>query len=88
VDLVSKAFKIRTFEGLGKVFVCKLCNSVFVSAKDCESHLKFYHKVFSEKKLNYLLEQEEYFERVKKLWSSVETARPSSQKALMDFVKS
>jgi hypothetical protein len=76
MDLVNEAFYIKELEGLGRVFVCKVCGAVFVSAVDSERHIKLYHRIFSKKRL----------EEVEASWLSARTASTSKRRTLLDFV--
>jgi hypothetical protein len=56
-DLVAEGFKARKLEGLGDVFVCRICDTIFVSANDALRHLQLYHKILSAVRLRQVLEE-------------------------------
>ena len=55
-DLVAEAFNVKSVPGLGDVFECKVCGSLFVSANDAQRHITLYHKVTTSLRLQQLLE--------------------------------
>jgi hypothetical protein len=55
-DLVAEAFKVKSMPGLGKVFECRLCGCLFVSANDAQRHITLYHRVTTSLHLQQLLE--------------------------------
>jgi hypothetical protein len=79
--LVAEGFKAKRLEGLGDVFVCRLCDTIFVSANDALRHLQLYHKILSVKRLEQVLEEGIWRER--KCSSSGE----SKERSLIRFVK-
>jgi hypothetical protein len=62
-DLVAEGFKIRRLEGLGDVFVCRICDTIFISANDALRHLQLYHKILSTLKLRQVLDEKVSGER-------------------------
>jgi hypothetical protein len=80
-DLVAEAFKTKKLEGLGNVFVCRICDTIFVSVNDALRHLQLYHKILSALKLRQVLEESVSGER--KCSSSGE----SKERPLTHFVK-
>jgi hypothetical protein len=56
-DLAAEGFKVKRIEGLGDVFVCRLCDTIFVSANDALRHLQLYHKILSAVRLRQVLEE-------------------------------
>jgi hypothetical protein len=55
-DLVAEAFKVKSVPGLGKVFECKVCGALFVSANDAQRHITLYHRATTSLRLQQLLE--------------------------------
>jgi hypothetical protein len=80
-DLVAEAFRTRRLEGLGDVFVCRLCDTIFISANDALRHLQLYHKILSTVRLRQVLDEKVSGER---RCSSSDGQR---EKSLVHFVK-
>jgi len=80
-DLVAEGFKVRRLEGLGDVFVCKICDTIFVSANDALRHLQLYHKILSTLKLRQVLEESVSGER------RCSSSGESKERPLTQFVK-
>jgi uncharacterized C2H2 Zn-finger protein len=74
MDLVSEAFKAVKVEGLDRVFVCRICGAIFVSANDSERHIKLYHRIFTKRRL----------EEVES-WLNAMSASSSKQKTGLGF---
>lgn len=55
-DLVAEAFKVRSMPGLGRVFECKVCGCLFVSANDAQRHIALHHRATTSLRLQQLLE--------------------------------
>jgi len=62
-DLVAEAYRTKRLEGLGDVLVCRLCDTIFVSANDALRHLQLYHKILSAVRLRQVLEESASGER-------------------------
>jgi hypothetical protein len=80
-DLVAEGFKVRRLEGLGDVFVCRICDTIFVSANDALRHLQLYHKILSAVRLRQVLEEKVSGERRCSLSDG------QREKSLIHFVK-
>jgi hypothetical protein len=79
--LTAEAFKTKRLEGLGDVFVCRLCDTIFVSANDALRHLQLYHKILSALKLRQVLEESVSRER------GCSSSGESKEMSLVHFVK-
>jgi 4-hydroxy-3-methylbut-2-en-1-yl diphosphate synthase IspG/GcpE len=62
-DLVAEAYRTRRLEGLGDVFVCRICDTIFVSVNDALRHLQLYHKILSTVRLRQVLDEKVSCER-------------------------
>ena len=80
-DLVAEGFRVRRVEGLGDVFVCRICDTIFVSANDALRHLQLYHKILSTLKLRQVLEEKVSGE------SRCSSSGESKEMSLVHFVK-
>jgi len=80
-DLVAEGFKVRRLEGLGDVFVCRLCDTIFVSANDALRHLQLYHKILSAVRLRQVLEEKVSGER------RCSSSGESKERPLAQYVK-
>jgi hypothetical protein len=80
-DLVSEGFRIKRLEGLGDVFVCRLCDAIFVSANDALRHLQLYHKILSADRLRQVLEEKVSGER------RCSSSGESKERPLTQYVK-
>jgi len=50
-ELVEEAYTVKRIEGLGDAFVCKLCETIFISLNDAKRHLTLYHRIVTRKRL-------------------------------------
>jgi len=80
-DLAAEAFKTKKLEGVGDVFVCRLCDTIFVSASDALRHLQLYHKILSALRFRQALEESVSGER------RCSSSSESKEMPLVHFVK-
>jgi len=80
-DLVVEGYRVKRLEGLGDVFVCRLCDTIFASANDALRHLQLYHKILSVVRLRQVLEEKVSGE------SRCSSSDGQREKSLLHFVK-